>query len=91
MGMAIPRRGNHSTTPWNSQSHAVELAVPKPGTRSPKAWNSQSQNMDFRLGLSFQDTDRRKQLIMNHFSASINESVIHRLKFSLISGKDFRQ
>lgn len=31
MGMAVPRRGNHSTTPWNSQSHAVELAVPKAG------------------------------------------------------------
>ena len=44
--MTVPRRGNHSTTPWNSQSHAVELAVPKPGTRSPKAWNSQSQSLE---------------------------------------------
>lgn len=49
MGMAVPRRGNHSTTPWNSQSHAVELAVPKPGTRSPKAWNSWSQSLELRV------------------------------------------
>ena len=46
MGMAVPRRGNHSTTPWNSQSHAMELTVPRRGTRSPKAWNSQSQSLE---------------------------------------------
>ena len=49
MGMAVPRRGNHSTTPWNSQFHAVELAVPKAGTRSPKGWNSQSQRLELRV------------------------------------------
>ena len=31
MGMAVPRRGNHSTTPWNSQSQSLELAVPEYG------------------------------------------------------------
>lgn len=46
MGMAVPRRGNHSTTPWNSQFHAVELAIPKAGTCSPKGWNSQSQRLE---------------------------------------------
>lgn len=52
MGMAIPRRGNHSTTPWNSQSHAVELAVPKAGTHGPKGWNSEYQRLECNLVLS---------------------------------------
>ena len=46
MGIVVPRRGNRSSTPWESQFHAVELTVPKPGTHSPKAWNSQSQSLE---------------------------------------------
>ena len=41
-----PAHGNGSSTPWESQYHAMELTVPRRGTRSPKAWNSQSQRLE---------------------------------------------
>ena len=44
-----PAHGNGSSTPWESQYHAMELTVPRRGTRSPKAWNSQSQRLELRV------------------------------------------
>ena len=41
-----PAHGNGSSTPWESQYHAMELTVPRRGTRSPKGWNSQSQRLE---------------------------------------------
>ena len=41
-----PAHGNGSSTPWESQYHAMELTVPRRGTRSPKGWNSWSQSLE---------------------------------------------